>query len=455
MTAGFAYSASETATPSPSALIQRVGAEWAAARTTDAVATYRQILDRVPSLTAARDNLIVTMDLDPATTGAQAADARREWWQREGIPRYLRRQPHTNDPDPDRPLRVGYVSGDFRGHSAARCFAPILQGHTAAVVPYCYSTTDPTAYDAVTMALMAATTFRDVLMWSEGDLEAQIRADGIDVLVDLSGYSAGHRLAVFCRKPAPVQVSGWGYATSLGLDAIDAVLADRTVAYGSDVYTERVIELPSILHYAGPVDGPDVSPLPCLTHPPTFAAFHRPQKLNDAVLTVWRAILDRVPGSGIQFKGPGYDHPRVRAWIQGYFGDRAGFIGQSSYLHHLAAYQDVDLTLDPWPQTGGITTCEGLWMGVPPVTLLGPRTVQRISASLLLNVGQHGFIATTPDDYVDKAVAWVTTRRDGLQILRRDLRTALQTSPIGIGYVAAVETAYRSLWRDWCATRPA
>lgn len=441
----FAYAASEAATVPT--LIREIGAAWADARVSDAVTHYHRLLEIVPTLTDARDNLIVTLDLDPDTTPRQAFDARRAWWRQEGVPRYARSIAHDNIPDPNRPLRVGYVSGDFRWHSAVRSVSPVILGHSKQIHVFCYSTHRP-GYDAITEKIQAVSTWREVEDMSDVQLADQIRADGIDILVDLSGYTAYNKLTAFCHKPAPIQITAWGYATGLGLDAIDVLFSDP-VAHGPDLHSERIVNLPSIVTYAPADDVPDVNPLPCLTTPPTFAAFHRPQKVNARVLTLWQRIVRALPESRILVKAGGYT-PDIQAWMRGYLGDQVEFRPHTPQRQHLEALHECDLVLDTFPQNGCITTCDGLLMGVPPVTLIGQRVTQRTSASLLTNVGHTGFIAYSPDDYIALACEWVTDRREELAAIRQSLRSQFLTSPICNGYVEAVEKAYRQLWKEWC-----
>jgi predicted O-linked N-acetylglucosamine transferase (SPINDLY family) len=234
----------------------------------------------------------------------------------------------------------------------------------------------------------------------------------------------------------------------LGLDAIDVLFTDR-VAHGPDLHSERLVNLPSIVTYWPHTDTPDVNYLPCLNAPPTFAAFHRPQKLNARVLQLWARVLEAIPGSRIIFKGLGYT-PERQAWIREVLGTHAEFRPHSPQTEHLATYHECDLTLDTFPQNGCITTCDGLYMGVPPITLIGPRVVQRTSASILTNCYLTGFIAYSEDDYVALITEWVTDRRNELAEIRRRARQRLLMSPVCCGYVEAVESAYRELWREWC-----
>lgn len=422
-------------------------------RAPEAIAQYRQALAVDPSYRRSHDQLIVLLDVDPETTAAAAQQERTRWWAQHGTAWSAPR--HPNPRDPARPLRVGYLSGDVFRHSAELVFGPILHTHSAAVVPYCYSSTPTRVHDAVTATYRERPGWRDVADWSDDRVLAQVRADQIDVLVDLSGYTPNNRLGVIAAAAAPVQITAWGYATGLGWPAGRApvLLADPVVCPPAVRATmpDRVVDLPCVLTYAAHRDLPPVTPLPCLTQPPTFGVFQRAMKINAADLALWRAVLARLPDSRLILKGD--FSAAVAAQLASAFAatpDRVTLLGPTSQRDHLRASAAIDLSLDPFPQTGGVTTCETLTMGVPPVTLIGPRVIQRTTASLLTVLGLTDFIATTPEQYVDLAVSWVTTRKHELAALRPTLRARFQASPIVAGYVEAVEDAYRALWRAWC-----
>jgi protein O-GlcNAc transferase len=417
---------------------------WQQGKADEAIAHYLQALSHDPYRRTTRDSLIFALDCQPSTTIDDAWAARRAWWALHGATK-PRRTHEGHDRTVDRPLRVGYVSGDFRHHSAGMAVQHLVCGHSEAVQAYTYATHAPQHDDAATAVYQAVTHYRDVHALEAGALADLVQADQIDILVDLSGYSAGNRLQAFCLKPAPVQVMAWGYPLGSGLDTMDAVFLDP-VARGEDQMTEQVVELPSILPWAAPQDAPPVIARP--DRAPMFGAFHRRCKLNADVLAVWAALLERVPDASIAFKGQEYADPDTQAWILASL-PRAVFWPGTTHREHLAAYNDVDVVLEAWPQAGGVTTCEALYMGVPTVTLTGPRITNRVAASVLTNVGLEMCIATTPEDYIATAALLVTGRAQ-FDTWRPALRERLRTSPICTGYGAAVETAYRALWRAWC-----
>ncbi len=444
----------------PAVVQQALGtAKMNLGQATDAIVHYGEAIRRNPDLISAHDNLVFLTDAQPETTAESAQAERTRWWDRFGRSLYEHRKPHPNDPDPDRPLRVGYLGGDYRFHSAAITFAPVIRGHSQQIQPYVYSTMPIDLYDYVTQQWMdyLGAAFVGVSRYSPAAVAHIVRDDRIDILVDLSGYTANNRLQTFCAKPAPIQISAWGYATGVGWPAMDVLFADPIVATPAAraAMVERVVDLPCVITYQPRPDLPEVTPLPCLTQAPRFSVFQRAMKLNAATLNVWTRLLQRVPSATLLFKGPDYS-PSVRAWILEALGDTASrvtFTGTSDHKAHLLSYEAVDLSLDPWPQTGGISTLESLWMGAPPVTLIGPRIIQRTSASMLKTLGLEEFITENTEDYIERAVELVTTKRDYLAWVRKTVRQTLKDSPIITGYVGQVEAAYRSLWNEWCASQ--
>ncbi len=435
-----------------------------------AMEAFRTALRIDPSYVESRSRLIMIIDALPTTTAAQAQRERDVWWQHHGAENYARRKPHLNSRDPERPLRVGYVSGDYQFHSAATVFERVLLRHSEDVIPYFYSTTPHDKHDHKTVEYQSRGGWRDLRsreqplpngqarpgqLWPDIMIRDRIRDDQIDILVDLSGYTACNSLPVFCFKPAPIQITGWGYATGVGWPAMDYLMTDRVVVpeERQGEHIERMLYMPCVINYE-PMSGFPVqsSPLPCLCERPTFGVFQRSLKLNADEFEVWRRILERVPESRLLFKS---HYPKsIVDWITPHFGAQAHqveFQFATSSLAHKQAYAHVDLSLDCWPQTGGVSSCDSLWMGVPMVTLIGDRVIQRTSASLLTILGLTDFIAETPEEYIDKAVEWVTTRKHELATIRAGLRDRCDASPIRQGYLEATEAAYRQVWRDWCA----
>jgi protein O-GlcNAc transferase len=369
-------------------------------------------------------------------------------------------EPHANPRDPHRRLHVGYVSADFRHHSAANAILPILRSHDRSqVTVYCYS--GVTVPDPVTgLCQQLADQWRDTAHLSDEQMAALIRQDEIDVLVDLSGHSRANRLTVFSRQPAPVQVTAWGYATGTGLDTIGYFLADEVVVpeAARAFYSEMVVNLPSVFCYEPPAFSPPVAPSPAATRGHiTFGAFNRLTKITPEVIAAWGRVLQAVPDARLIVKSGGLEVGADRDLLlsrlaaQGVSLDRVTVRGTTPQGEHLAAHGDVDLLLDTFPHTGGITTLDALYMGVPTVTLLGERVSGRVSASFLMKLGLGDMVAETVDQYVEIATRLAADPRR-LARERSTLRERLLASPIADApaFTRAVEAAYRAMWQRWC-----
>jgi predicted O-linked N-acetylglucosamine transferase (SPINDLY family) len=401
-------------------------------------------------------SLVYDPDIEPATL---LAEHRRWAEQHAALAAELPR--HENTRDPERRLRVGYVSPDFRSHAVAYFIQPILAHHNRDhVESFCYADVDsPDAQTAYLRSL--AHQWRDTFGLSTEQLADLIQRDRIDILVDLTGHTAHNRLLVFARKPAPIQVSYLGYPCTVGLPAIDYQLADAVSDPPGEptAYTEELIRLPrSFCCYAPPRNAPAVSPLPAQGRGKiTFGSLHKLEKLNAYVLDLWCRIMRDVPSAQLLVSRNTL-HGQTAANLRRQFADRGVDADRLAFqrveavnLQHMRLYHEIDVALDPFPWNGHTTACEALWMGVPVIALRGRRHAARMVASVLTATGLTDWLAETPDDYhrcaVELAGDW--TR---LADLRARLRDRVQASPLcdGAAFTRDLEAAFREMWHRWC-----
>ena len=423
-------------------------------RVPEAASRAREALTRQPHDHRLHSNLLLTLHYLPDLDDAALYAEHRRWGERQGCGTPAARSPQPSDPD--RRLRVGYVSADFRRHSVACFLEPLLAHHDrAAVEVFCYSdVTDPDAITARFRTL--ADVWRDTAALDDAALAARVRADGIDVLVDLAGHTAGGRLRAFALKPAPVQIAYLGYPDTTGLDAIDYRLTDAVAdpPGAEQRHTEALLRLPRcFLCYRPPPEAPPVADPPVLeAGRVTFGSFNHLAKINDALLDLWADLLRAVPESRLLLKNHSLTDAAVRARLHGTLRARGvdpwrvelrGHV--PGLREHLAAYADLDVALDTFPYNGTTTTCEALWMGVPVVTLIGTRHAARVGPSLLAAIGHPEWAAHDPADYLRTATA-LAADPNGLAHTRRSLRTGLTASALcdAAALARSVEAAYRA-----------
>jgi len=330
------------------------------------------------------------------------------------------------------PLRVGLVSADLRGHPVGRLAEAWLPALAQRCELHVYA--NQGVADAITQRLrVAAPRWLAVRDWDDEALAERIAADGIDVLVDLHGHTGGHRLGVFARRPAPRQFSWLGYAGSTGLAEMDGFIGDRwLLPPGSEAgFVEPLLRLPdSFTVYAPPAEAPGVA---MREGPPVFGSFNALHKLNDEVLALWARVLAAVPGSRLLLKAAGLQHEAGRAALGARWPGDAGQLeleGPGGLADYFAAFGRVDIALDPAPYSGGMTTLDGLWMGVPVLSLPGAAPISRQGLSFLqaLDLAQD-WAAADEDDYVRRA-ARLAADRPGLGALRAGLRERMAASPL-------------------------
>jgi predicted O-linked N-acetylglucosamine transferase (SPINDLY family) len=360
---------------------------------------------------------------------------------------------------PAKRLRVGYVSADFREHPVAYFIEAVLHEHDRDAIETVLYDAGETP-DAMTARLVAAGgSRREIAALSDDEAARLVEQDEIDILVDLSGHTAGARLGVFARKPAPVQATWLGYFGTTGVPEIDYIIADATVLPEGDErhYVERPVRLdPCYLSFTVPPEAPEVAPPPCGADGPiTFGCHNRLSKLNDRVMALWGRVLDAVPGSKLKLRARQFGDPLARERAVAMFAahgireDRLLLRPPGDRVRILRAYGEMDIALDPFPFAGGTTTAEALWMGVPVVTLRGDRFAGRVSESVLRTVGLSELVADDDDTYV-RIAAELAADRKCLAELRRTMRERMLASPFmdAAGFARKLEGAYRRMWLD-------
>lgn len=429
----------------------------------EALASFRGALALEPARADIHSNLIFSLHYRAENEpGAIAAELAR-WKNQHASPLARLIRPHDNDRSPRRPLRIGFVSPDFWSHPVAWFLLPLFAEHDrAAFAFYCYS--DVRREDHTTRQLRShVAVWREIVGQTDEQVAELIWADRIDVLVDLAQHTARNRLLTFARKPAPVQISYLGSPGGAGLDTIDYRLTDSFAdprETNASTPPESLLRLPDTAWcFAPPAGGPEVGELPAPHRGyPTFGCFNNFAKVTDDIIRLWARILQRVPKSRLTLKNRATGSREVVARLRGLFAqervsaDRLDFVSPTlSHFDHLRCYDDVDIALDTFPYHGTTTTCEALWMGVPVVTLAGKTPAARVGVSLLTNAGFADWVAASPDDYVERAVA-VVGDLPRLATLRRGLREHLRRSPLmdAPRFARAVENAFRAAWQRWC-----
>ena len=429
----------------------------------EALTCYRRAAELKPDPRIA-GSFLYAMHLHPDYGPRQIYQEHARWNQTYARPLAATIAPHDNVPDPQRRLRIGYVSPDFTANPVGRFLVPFLSNHDHARFEiFCYS--DTRRPDVTTERLRAcADTWRSMVGLSDEHLAATIREDRIDILIDLTLHAADNRLPVFARKPAPIQVSYLAYCSTTGLETMDYRFSDpffdphlsENPGSGNDpIYSERTIRLPRTYWCYGPPEqaGP-VGPAPAASigHV-TFGCLNNFSKVNPAVLATWARLMRAVEGSElILHSGQGSHRRRVHEYFAGEKIDprRVRFIARLPLAEYFDQYRQIDVGLDPFPFPGGTTTCDALWMGVPVVSLAGATAVSRGGLSILSNVGLPQLVARTPDEYVSIAAA-LAGDLSRLTELRSRLRQKMQASPLmdGPGFARDVDSAFRQMWRAW------
>jgi len=357
-----------------------------------------------------------------------------------------------------RKLKIGYVSTDFRRHSVAYFFEPLLIKHSKELVEtYCYYS--HSEEDEVTLRLKnEAQHWRSIVNMNNEDVVKLVREDNIDILVDLSGHTRNNRLPLFVQKPAPIQIAWLGYPNTTGLSTIDYRFTDSIadpVGASDDLYSEKLIRLPNgFLCYQG---DESIEPTPsCLASSKqnfTFGSFNNISKLNIQVIKLWAVILNNVKDSRLVIKSNLLSDEATKNRFlllfeqQGVSRDQIELCSFLPVKEHLELYNRVDIGLDPFPYNGTTTTCEALWMGVPTITMNGDRHVSRVGASILTRVGLSEFIAEDPASYVQLAID-LSQNITYLRGIKTGLRQRVMQSKLcdAKSFASDVEKEYLKMW---------
>jgi len=428
-------------------------------RMDDALAVYRRLVQHQPNASQAYASylfLLLLLGEDPLAVRA----AHCRWAEVNAEPLRELGAACANVPDPLRRLRIGYVSADFREHAASSFIEPILAAHDpAGFETYCYSSTEN--IDATTARLRAlAACWRDVRWQDDEAVASMVRADAIDILIDLSGHTSGNRLGAFARKPAPVQLTYLGYPATTGMSAMDYRLTDAMVdppGAAEGYYTERLLRLPhSLWCFRPPASMPEPGPLPALRSGQiTFGSLNSMLKLTPQMIALWSRLLLSIPQARLVLTtvAAGEARERIAAEFErhGVPAETLSIRAPLAREQFWALYREIDIALDTYPCNGGATTCEALWSGVPVLSLAGTLFQSRAGLSLLSVIGLPELVAHSESDYL-RIARELASDHVQLSQLRRGLRQRMRNSPLldEARFTRALEALYREAWWRWC-----
>lgn len=429
----------------------------------EALAELGRALELEPNAATLESDLLRALNYAQDQAADAVFRAHRAWARRYEPPLACARAAHGNDPSPERRLRIGYVSPYFRKHAVTFFLESVIQHHDRErfdIVLYA-DVARPDEYSERLKSYGAH--WRSTVGVDDATLAQTIAADGVDILVDLSGHTPGNRLLVFARNPAPVQITWNGYPNTTGMTAMRHRITDARCDPPGEtehLHSETLVRLPQVfMTWRAPDDAPDVGALPALaTHRVTFGSFNSCYKITARVARLWARVLEAAPEARlVLFAVPdGRSQARLRGLFReaGLPEDRLEIRPRLSHEAFLEAHGEVDIALDTFPYHGTTTTCFSLWMGVPVVSLAGRTHASRVGLTLLSSIGLAHLCARSEDDFVSAAVG-LSRDVEALAVLRRDLRSRIRASPLtdGSACAAALERAYREMWSSWCRDR--
>jgi predicted O-linked N-acetylglucosamine transferase (SPINDLY family) len=428
-------------------------------RLAEAIAAYRKAVQIKPGYTQAHSNLLYTLIFCPEYNAATLYEEHRRWNELHAAPLAKFLRPHCNDRSPDRRLRVAYISANFRDQAETFFTIPLFSAHDHRQFEiFVYSAV--TCPDSLTARLRNHTdVWRDIVGLSDEEVAELVRADRIDILVDLTLHMGPRSFVlVFARRPAPVQVCWLAYQGTTGLTTMDYRLTDPHIdppGLDDRYYSETSIRLPETFWCYDPMTNePAVNALPALERGHvTFGSLNSFRKVNAAVLKLWARMLGSVDRSCLLLaaaEGPQRQHALELLEKEGIAPERVIFVGSQSRARYLELYHHIDIGLDTFPYNGQTTTLDAFWMGVPVITLVGRTAVGRAGASLLRNLGLPELVAEAPEQFVHIAVD-LARNLPRLSLLRATLRDRLKNSPLmdAPRFARNIEAAYRSMWDRW------
>lgn len=419
----------------------------------------RRSMELSPTDVSAHGNLLFVLNYHPDKTAEEVFSEYRAMDEKFFRPLQAEWQPHGNERRTNRVLKVGYISPDFRNHSCSNFLEPLLSRHNKDAV-HVYAYAELRSEDAATGRYKSwVDHWVPTLGMSDVALAERIRADGIDILVDLAGHTGGNRLGVLARKPAPVSVSWMGYGYTTGLAAVDYFLTDAASApAGSEAYFSEVpwrLPVGWVYRPAGVAKMGEVSPLPALHNGyVTFGTLTRAIRINHRTVRVWSELLRRVPNARLVIDSSSYKDSETQEALA------ARFVAQGIERERLSigcnsppwdVLRSFDIGLDCFPHNSGTTLFETLYMGVPYVTLADRPSVGRLGSSILHGLGRPEWIAESEAEYVEKA-ALLAQDTNYLSDLRAGLRQEMQASALmdERAFALHVEEAYRVMFDQWC-----
>jgi len=428
-------------------------------RSGEAVPIMRRMLELKPDIQLHSDYLFYLLYVSSTTPESLYEESRR-WFDLYGAPLAKNIQPHTNDRDPNRKLKVAYLSPDLYDHTIMKLLTPMFQYHDREQFDIRFYSIGLKQDEISNHISLAAHVIK--LPPLADEIAAQVRADGIDILIDLAGHTMDARaLLAFAIKPAPVQASYMGVMSTTGIPTIDYYIGDsNSPCPGTEhLYSETVYRLPRISGSYRPPLAIKLGESPFFKNGfITFGSFNNPRKVTRDVVKMWAVILHLVPASTILFKYDGLETPfiqeRFRGWFRedGISGERIRFEGASKGLEYFCKWNEVDIALDPYPYNGGTTTVDALWIGVPVVTLAGRLAVSCTGVNILSALGLPA--ARTAEQYIQTAI-FLAENIPKTPGMRATVRKAMANSPLvdEPGLIRALEAAYRDMWVKWCETQ--